>query len=63
VLRGADLLARMARTQEADFSQWSGKRRAEVELIIGALRRVGEQSGNGPDRPSMRLKTAMAHAG
>lgn len=62
LLRGADLLGRMARTEEADFSQWSGKRRAEVELIVAALKRVSEKT-NTSEQLLTRVRASLARAG
>jgi two-component system, chemotaxis family, sensor histidine kinase and response regulator WspE len=37
LLRGVDLLTRIAKTLEADISQWEGEKKTEVEAFLAAL--------------------------
>lgn len=49
LLQGADLLRRIAQTQEAQVAEWSGARRMEVDVFLGTLRgvRAGGAGGAG----------------
>jgi two-component system sensor histidine kinase and response regulator WspE len=46
LLRGADLLTRIAKTPEADIDQWTGEKPAEVNKFLQALS-VTIEAGNG----------------
>jgi two-component system sensor histidine kinase and response regulator WspE len=46
LLRGADLLTRIAKTPEADIGQWTGEKPAEVNKFLQALS-VAIEGGNG----------------
>ncbi|HVS22200.1 MAG TPA: hybrid sensor histidine kinase/response regulator [Gammaproteobacteria bacterium] len=69
MLQGADLLKRIAQTAEAQIAEWSGARRMEVDVLLGALRAVREgasDSGSqspageeGPSDPAIEAPAAM----
>src|SRR5437867_8056232 len=47
LLRGVDLLARIAKTPEAEVGQWTGEKPAEVNTFLAALAAVLEGGENG----------------
>src|SRR5437762_10517506 len=47
LLRGVDLLARIAKTPEAEVGQWEGEKPAEVNTFLAALAAVLEGGENG----------------
>ena len=51
LLQGADLLARIAQTPEAQVADWSGSRRMEVDVFLGTLRGVREGTKDSGSQP------------
>ena len=67
LLRGVDLLSRVAQTSEADIALWAGVNRSEVDTLLAALTTVVEGGGLAgpvseavPDAPPEKVAALMA---
>jgi two-component system sensor histidine kinase and response regulator WspE len=65
LLRGVDLLQRMARTEERDMGRWEKQELAEVEGFLNALQQVAASppDARGVDTATVRADTPRAQRG
>jgi two-component system sensor histidine kinase and response regulator WspE len=59
LLRGVDLLTRIARTPEADGDLWSGERKGEVDAFVAAVALVGKIPEDGGEAIDEGLPAGM----
>jgi len=63
LLRGVDLLARIAQTPEADGGLWIGEKKAEVDSFVAAVALVGDiEEDGGTSTDDGRLAGMRGHA-
>ena len=60
LLRGGDLLNRIANTAEADIPLWAGDRRVEVDVLLAALQTVLEGGVHAEAAPEARAEQVVA---
>jgi two-component system sensor histidine kinase and response regulator WspE len=58
LLQGVDLLRRIAKTPEHETSDWTGTKRLEIDVFLGALRDAVSRAGQ-PGQPATAPEAAM----